>query len=181
MTPILTKEEQEFLEKQERKKKLHLEAQKRYIERQKLDNPNFTDDYNKSHREYYYQDKEREEKIKKKLMKEAETVLPIVKEVYEEVPQVNKRSRRGKKKIENMDIKPLYLTRKEPLEQSTINTYIDKLNIISKFMSIEPLSQETKNELKKLIDDKPFNEKKILQDFPYLSYDNIEDIINKHI
>ena len=65
MTELFTKDEKEFLEKQERKKKLHLEAQKRYIERQKLDNPNFRDDYNKSHREYYYHDKEREEKSRK--------------------------------------------------------------------------------------------------------------------
>ena len=175
----LTKEEQDFLEKRERRKQLHNEAQKRYIERQKLDNPNFQEEYNRAHREYYHQDKEREEKLRKKLMKEAEKVLPIVKEIYEEVPNVNKRTRRGKKKIENIDVKPLYLTRKEPLELSTINTYIDKLNIISKFMSIQPLSQDIKQELHKLIDDKPFDEKKILKEFPYLQYDNIEDTIDK--
>ena len=74
---------------------------------------------------------------------------------------------------------PSFKTRKDVLEKSTINTYIDKLNIISKFMSVKPLSQETKQELYKLIDDKPFDEKKILKEFPYIQYNNIEDTINK--
>lgn len=175
----LTEGELEILAKMERKKKLHIEAQQRYIERKRASDPNFTEEYNKSHREYYHQARKTEEIVKKKLMKEAEIVVPIVKEVYEEVPNVNKRTRRGKKKLENADIKPLYLTRKEPLELNTITGYIDKLNIISKFISIDPLSQQIKNELKKLIDDKPFDEDKILKEFPYLSYDNIEDTINK--
>jgi hypothetical protein len=96
----------------------------------------------------------------------------IIKEV--ELPdmmptKISKRSRRGKKrKADADDVVPAHQKRKDPLELSTIENYIGQANIINKLFLNKPLSQNMKNELRKLFDSNPFDEKAILKEMTYI-------------
>jgi hypothetical protein len=97
---------------------------------------------------------------------------PINIQQIAEIPKIDKRTRRGKKQALTVDIKPLYETRKEPLELQTIKAYIDKANIIHRIFKNKPLSQEVKAELKKLLNDNPnINEPLILAEMDYIKKD----------
>ena len=78
-----------------------------------------------------------------------------------------------------MDIQPSFQTRNEPLEYSTIEDYIRKANILNLFFKEKDLSQPVKRELKKLLNDNPnINERLILDEMDYLEKD-VEETINK--
>lgn len=112
MTNILTAEEQAFLEKMEQQRQRHKESQAKYRER----NKDKMNEYNK-----IYQENQRikRNEIKKKLMQSTEENLPppapIDIEEIRKKEKINKRTREGKKKASQPEIKPNFETRKEPL------------------------------------------------------------------
>lgn len=160
----LTTEERDFLEKLEQKRLQHLEAQKKYREK----NKDIITQYNK---EYYNKIKEEKQKIKEKLLKD---ITPIKIDVLEitKPEKVDKRTREGKKKVETINIKPAFETRKTPLKLNTIKRYIQQINIINKKINNKDLSSEVKAELTKLLNDNSnVNEKLILDEMTYINDD----------
>jgi len=76
------------------------------------------------------------------------------------------------------DITPSFKKRETPLELSSIKTYIDKVNIVNKLINDKPLTDNIKEELFNLINNKSFNKKLILNEMNYLNYDKIDYVIN---
>jgi hypothetical protein len=172
MNSILTPEEIAFLNKVEAQKIKHKEAQLKYRGKLSSNNPNYKTEHNEYIRQYNQQKRIKQNEIKKKLL-DAEPKTINLKDVITEPPKIDKRSRKGKKQINiSQDITPSHLTRKEPLEYSTIDDYIRKANIIHKIFTNNALSQPVKNELKKLLNDNPnINEKLILNEMKYIKKD----------
>ena len=85
--------------------------------------------------------------------------------------KIDRRTRKGKKQaIVSNDIKPSYLSRKTPLEYSTIEEYMTKANIIHKTFKNEGLSPKLKGELHKLLNDNPnIDENMIKNEMDYLN------------
>ena len=161
---ILTAEEIAFLDKINKQKQKHNEAQAKY----KASKADEIKVYNQN---YHKQKRIQLQEINNKLLMEP-TPTPINIQQITEIPKIDKRARRGKKQALTVDIKPIYETRKEPLELSTIKAYLDKANIINKIFKKSPLSQEVKAELKKLLNDNPnLNEPLILAEMDYIKKD----------
>jgi len=168
----LSAEEAKVINRVNRIKELAKERQKRYRMKQMETNPNYKEDRNSYMREYnanlkrkYNQITREEERAKQTEIKEVEIpdMTPI---------KISKRTRRGKKRKAEFDyIIPAHEKRKEPLELSTIEAYINQANIIHKLFLNKPLSQTVKNELKKLIDNNEFDEKAILEEMIYIKKD----------
>ena len=89
--------------------------------------------------------------IKEKLTpKITKTPTELIKSVVE-VPKVDKRTRRGKRKpTAQPEIKPSFKTRQEPLKLSTIKGYLDKADIIQRIFKNKSLTPEIKAELRTL-------------------------------
>jgi len=164
MSSILTAEEILFLEKINKQKQKHLEAQAKYRASKKEE----IKVYNKK---YHEQKQAQLKEINKKLLKEP-TPTPINIQELTQPPNVDKRTRRGRKKATTTDIKPSYETRAEPLEYSTMKGYVDKANTINKIFKNKPLPQEVKAELRKLLNDNTnINEPLILAEMSYINND----------
>jgi hypothetical protein len=166
MSSILTAEEILFLEKINKQKQKHLEAQAKYRASKKEE----IKIYNKK---YHEQKQAQLKEINKKLSKEPKPEpTPINIQELTQPPIVDKRTRRGRKKATTTDIKPSYETRAEPLEYSTMTGYVDKANTIHKIFKNKPLPQEVKAELRKLLNDNAnINEPLILAEMNYLNND----------
>ena len=171
MSGILSPEEKEFLEKREKNKIKHNEAQKIY----RSNNKEKTKDYNKSYNDNI---RTKVNELKKKI--DIPNPTPINIQQIIEQPKIDKRTRRGKKKtIATTEIIASYLKRKEPLEYSTIDDYIKKADIINRFFIKKSLSQEVKRELTKLFNDNiNIDETLILDEMSYIN-NTIEPTINK--
>lgn len=168
----LTPEELVIWAKYEESKKKHAASQAKY--REKIGKEAI-----KEYNAMYYRKKRGEiEPLIKKVYNS--TPLPIAELAKEPVP-VNKRTRRGKKRaqVEADVIKPMYLTRKAPLGLKTIENYMGKADVLQRFYTGKSLSQEVKNELKKLLNDNPnIDEKKLLGEMSYIKND-IQPTIEK--
>ena len=157
MSSILTAEEIAFLDKINKQKEKHREAQAKY-------RASKGDEIKVYNQKYQELKRTKLNEINTKLFKEP-TPTPINLKQITEVPKIDKRTRRGKKKTITTDIKPSYETRNEPLGLSTITEYLNKANLIHKNFKKLQLSQEVKAELKKLLNDnKNINEPLILSD-----------------
>jgi hypothetical protein len=167
----LTTDEIAFLEKVEQRKQKHKQAQAQY----RALNKNKIAEYNKSYNE---NQKTKLKNILSKNPKIQHQPTPInIQQIIAEPPKIDRRTRRGKKQTTG-DIKPFYEIRKEPLEYSTIEDYLNKANIINKFFTKKPLSQEAKGEIRKLLNDnKNIDENLILNEMKYIKND-IEPTIN---
>lgn len=168
----LTPEELVIWAKYEESKKKHAASQAKY--REKIGKEAIKE-YNKM---YYERKRALIEPVLKKIS--VPTAIDI-KELAKEPVPVSKRTRKGKKHAQvNADtVKPMYLTRAEPLAQTTIDNYLSKANVLQKFFVDKKLTLELRNELKKLLNDNPnLNEKLILDEMPYIS-NNIEPTIEK--
>lgn len=139
--------------------------------RNKLKSQLGIDEYNRLKAEMMklYRAKRKEEEAKSKPPK------PIIPIKSVELPSVNLTSTREQPKglkydIEKLDnTTPSYITRDKPLEPTTIDNYNSKSNIINKLMLNKPLSTAVKNELNNLFNNRPFNEKLILDEMSYLN------------
>ncbi len=140
MSGILTAEEQAFLKKMEERKLKHKEASQKYRDA----NKEKISDYNKG---YNQQQKAKLNEIKlKQPQKPQQPPTPInIQAITAAPPKIDKRTRRGKKATATTEIKPSHETRKEPLEYSTIDDYIDKADILQRFLLknhyLKPLKQ----------------------------------------
>lgn len=161
---ILTPEEIAFLDKINKQKQKHNEAQAKY-------RASKAEEIKVYNQKYHEEKRTKLKEINKKLLKEPTPTLINIQEITEP-PKVDKRTRRGKKQATTTDIKPSYETRAEPLEYSTIKTYIDKANIINKIFKKSPLPPKVKAELNKLLNDnKDINESLILAEMDYINND----------
>lgn len=166
----LTAEERSIYEKYLADKKKHAEAQQRYRERLGVDT------VREQNRQYYRNRRKKIEPVLKKV--DVPTPIPL-KEIAKEPVPVSKRTRRGKKRAQvNADvIKPMYETRKEPLALTTIKGYLQKANILQKLFDRPILTLEAKNEFKKLLNDNPnIDEKLLLNEMPYINNDILPTI-----
>lgn len=68
-----------------------------------------------------------------------------------------------------IDTVPSYITRDTALEPITITNYISKLNMINKIMLGNPLSDNIKTELLKLMNNNIFNEESLFNEMTYLN------------
>lgn len=174
MTSMLTAEEQAFLEKMEQQRQRHKESQAKYRER----NKDKMNEYNKT-----YQENQRikRNEIKRKLMHSALAngeplpPAPIDIEEISKKEKINKRTREGKKKASQPEIKPNFETRKEPLGKKTIDDYLQKADILNRLFNGRSLPQVTQGELRKLLNDnKNLDKSKIFDEMKFI----IEDVDN---
>ena len=167
----LTEEEQTFLKMIEERKQKHKEAQAQY----RASNKDKIKDYNKKYNE---EQKTKLNKILSKNPKIPQPTLINIQQITQEPPKIDKRTRRGKKATSTTEIRPSHETRKEPLEYSTMDDYIDKMDVLQRFFIKKSLSQTLKAELRKLLNDnKNIDEKLILDEMEYINND-IEPTIN---
>ena len=167
----LSVDEIAFLKKVEERKQKHKEASQKYRD----SNKDKIKEYNKSYNE------EQKKKLNEIKSKHPKITIPTPINIQEitqsQQPKIDKRTQKGKKQT-TTDITPSYQTRKEPLEYSTIDTYIKKADIINRIFTNKPLSNELKGELRKLLNDNPnINEDLILSEMKYINND-IEPTIN---
>lgn len=168
----LSAEEVRIINRVNRMKDKARERQKRFRERQMEVNPNYKEDHNKYMREYNANLRKKYNQISREEQRANETEIKEV-ELPDMTPiKISKRTRRGKKRKPDADnVVPAHQKRKDPLELSTIETYINQANIINKLFLNQPLSPKVKGELKKLFDSNPFDEKAILAEMTYIKKD----------
>jgi len=158
---MLSEEELNFLSKIEDRKKKHLEAQKRYREK----NKDKIDKYNKK---YYYENKEKYENLKH--------IDDINTDAY-----INTNNDIIKQNLDNTSdnnkiIIPSYLKEDYNVKPTTILLYFKKSIILyKKLLNKNSIDDDLKNNLFYLFSNLPFDEKIILDKFNI--FDNIEDTI----
>jgi hypothetical protein len=161
---ILTAEEIAFLDKINKQKEKHRESQAKYRQ-------NKADEIKVYNQKYQELKRTKLNEINTKLFKEP-TPTPINIQELTQPPNVDKRTRRGRKKATTTDIKPSYETRAEPLEYSTMKGYVDKANTINKIFNKKPLLPKVKAELNKLLNDNPnIDDSLILAEMSYINND----------
>lgn len=145
----LTEKERAFLKKMEQNRMKHNQAQKKYKEANKEKVKEYNDTYQANL-------KQQKAEIRKKLLKIEATETPI--------EEIIKKAKESKE-----EIKPSYKTREQPLEETTIEDYIRKSNILNKIFKGQDLPQPLKEELKKLLKDDPeIDRTLILNEMNYL-------------
>ncbi len=136
----LTADEIAFLEKMEKNKQKHREAQAKYRTSKK----DVIKEYNKK----YYD--EQREKLNSKLSKQPKVSIPTpinIQQIAASPQNIDRRTRRGKRQNATGEIETTYETRKEPLEYSTIDEYITKADILQRFFTKKSLSPILKAEM----------------------------------
>ena len=123
MAGILTAEEQAFLDKMEQRRLKRNENQIKYRSAHK----DKIAEYNKSYNESL---KAKQNAI---ISKQPQPTAINIQQIAQEPIKIDKRTRRGKK--HTTEIQPFYKKRTEPLEYSTINTYISQLDILNRFFT----------------------------------------------
>ena len=165
--PILTEDEIAFLDKIDKERKQHAEAQKNYRNRKAQDDPQYKEKLREYMKTYNGKKQSKYATIKRKLLEDAppKTILiPVIKNDLKK----NKQTRKGQK--ETADIIPSYQTRKTKLKDSTLISYISKANIIHRIFTDKNLSPQLENELLKVFndDDENIDETYIIDKMEYL-------------
>ena len=124
-------------------------------------------------------------RAKRKAAEQAANPKPVVNAPTKSVviPMVNTNTKTSTKQPKNLKYKidkvvdtvPSYITRDTKLEESSINNYMSKLNLINKLMTGKALSSDVKKELLKLLNSKVFDEKILFDKMTYL--DDVEKVI----
>ena len=168
----LTADEQAFLAKLEERRRKHKESQARY--RAKIGKEAISE-YNAKYRA---QEKAKLETIQKKVA----VPTPInVEQLAQPAPKPNRRTRNGKKaaEVQANVIKASYKKRTKALEPKTIELYMSKADMMQRIFTGKSLTAPVKAELKKLLNDNPnLDEKLILGEMQYLN-NNIAPTITK--
>ena len=169
----LSVDEIAFLEKIDKERKQHAEAQKKYRNKKAQEDP----EYKKKLREYMKSYNEKKQNkyflIKKKLLNEEPPKTVLIPSIGDDI-KVDRRTKRGKKQI--AEIVPSFQTRKTELKDNTLKSYISKSDIIHRILTGKSLSPELEEELLKLFTDEAFDEKIIIDNMDYLN--DIEPTIN---
>ena len=169
----LSVDEIAFLEKIDKERKQHAEAQKKYRNKKAQEDP----EYKKKLREYMKSYNEKKQNkyflIKKKLLNEEPPKTVLIPSIGDDI-KVDRRTKRGKKQI--AEIVPSFQTRKTELKDNTLKSYISKSDIIHRILTGKSLSPQLEEELLKLFTDEAFDEKLIIDNMDYLN--DIEPTIN---
>lgn len=169
----LTEDEIAFLEKIDKERKQHAEAQKKYRYRKAQEDP----EYKQKLREYMksYNEKKQSKylSIKKKLLNDAPPNTILLSSIKDDI-KIDRRTKRGKRQV--AEIIPSYQTRKTELKENTLNSYISKSDIIHRILTGKSLSPQLEEELLKLFNNEDFDENFIIDNMDYLN--DIEPTIN---
>ncbi len=161
----LTEDEITFLEKIDKERKQHAEAQKKYRNRKAQNDP----EYRAKLREYMKNYNEKKQSkyalIKKKLLEEAPPKTVLIPSIKDDIKKT-KRTKKGQK--ETTEIIPSYQTRKTDLKQNTKDAYMSKANIVHRLFTGNNLSPELEEELFNLFHNQDFNETYIIDNMDYL-------------
>ena len=169
-----TLEQKAIIERVEKIKALNKIRQQRYRDNHKNDE-NFKEERAKYQRDYQKNLKEKYNNILGKENKIEPSKTIDIKEIIRPPPTSKRNKRYQKKNNITTDIKPSFIDRKSPLEQSSIIEYLKKLNIIHKHLINKALDAKLKGELNKLISNNEYDEKYILSNMPYL--EDVEKLI----
>ena len=107
-------------------------------------------------------------------------IPPKTIEIPKVEPPTRAKKQRGKPKtklVENPEIVPLYKRTNKPLEQSSVDDYVSKLNIINELMTSRQLHQGTKREVIKLLEGKDYYQTVIDANLKYIK--NITEVVKK--
>ena len=161
----LTEDEITFLEKIDKERKKHAEAQKKYRNRKAENDP----EYRAKLREYMKNYNEKKQSkyalIKKKLLEEEPPKMVLIPSIKDDIKKT-KRTKKGQK--ETKEIIPSYQTRKTDLKQNTKDAYMSKADIVHRLFTKKSLSPELEEELFKLFHNQDFNETYIIDNMDYL-------------
>ena len=162
----LSVDEIAFLEKIDKERKQHAEAQKKYRNRKAQEDP----EYKQKLREYMksYNEKKQNKylSIKKKLLNEAPPKTVLIPSIGDDI-KVDRRTKRGKRQI--AEIVPSFQTRKTDLKSNTLKSYISKSDIIHRILTGKSLSPQLEEELLKLFNNEGFDENLIIDNMDYLN------------
>ena len=140
------------------------------------------------HPEEYRKQRTEEMKLYRQKRKEKEALLNPPKEKpiepkktieLEPLIQEPKRKTKGrpKRQVDKDEIIPLYKRTNKHLEQTTIDDYINKLNIINEMMQNKPLTSQIKTQIIKALEGKEFYASVIEISLKYLK--NINGVVQK--
>jgi len=163
--PILTEDEIAFLEKIDKERKQHAEAQKNYRNRKAQDDPQYKEKLREYMKNYNGKKQSKYTSIKKKLLEEAPPKTVLIPLINNDIRK-KKLTRKGQKEI--ADIIPSYQTRKTKLKDKTIISYISKANIVHRLFTQKNLSPELEQELLNLFNDEDIDETFIINNMDYL-------------
>ena len=163
--PILTEDEIAFLEKIDKERKQHAEAQKNYRNRKAQDDPQYKEKLREYMKNYNGKKQSKYASIKKKLLEEAPPKTVLIPSINNDIRK-KKLTRKGQKEI--ADIIPSYQTRKTKLKDKTIISYISKANIVHRLFTQKNLSPELESELLNLFNDEDIDETFIINNMDYL-------------
>ena len=167
----LTKDELAFLDKIDKERKQHAEAQKNYRTRKSQD-PQYKEKINEYMRNYYEKKQSKYALIKKKLLSEAPPKTVLIPTAIEDI-KTDRRTKRGKR--QTAEIIPSYKTRPTELKDTSKKNYMSRADIIHRLLTGDSLSPQLEIELYKLFHDEDIDEKFIIDNMNYLV--NIEPTI----
>lgn len=166
MSGNLTSDEIAFLEKIDKERKLHANAQNNYRKKKLQNDPEYKTKLNEYMKKYNENKQNKYTQIKKKLISEAPPKTILLSSL-ENNNKVDRRTKKGKRQA--ADIIPSYQTRKSDLKGNTIETYMSQANTIHRLFTNHNLSPQLKDELYKLMNnDDNVNEKFIIDNMNYL-------------
>ena len=113
----LTEDELAFLERMDKEKKQHAEAQKNYRIRKTQNDPEYREKLREYMKNYNEKKKNKYTSIKKKQLEEAPPKTVLIPSIKDDIIR-NRRTRKGQKEI--AEIIPAYQTRKTELKKNTL-------------------------------------------------------------
>ena len=160
----LTEDDLAFLDKIDKERKRHAEAQKNYRTR-KAQDPQYKEKINEYMRNYYEKKQSKYALIKKKLLSEAPPKTVLIPTAADDI-KIDRRTKRGKRQA--AEIIPSYKTRTTELKDSSKKNYMAKADIIHRLLTGSSLSPQLETELYNLFHDKDIDEKFIIDNMNYL-------------
>ena len=170
----LTEDEIAFLDKIEKERRQHAEAQKKYRNRKAQDDPQYREKLRIYMKNYNEKKQSKYSSIKKKLLEAAPPKTVLIPSIKDDIKR-NKRTRKGQK--ETAEIKPSYQTRKTDLKSNTLKSYMSKANIVHRIFTQKNLSPELEEKLFNLFNDEDIDEDYFIDNMHYLK--NIEPTIEE--
>lgn len=162
----LTEDEIAFLEKIDKERKQHAEAQKKYRNRKAHEDPEYRQKLREYMKNYNEKKQNKYTAIKKKLLNDAPPKTVLLSSINDDI-KIDRRTKKGKRQM--AEIVPSYQTRKTELKENTLNSYMSKADIIHRIFTKKSLSQQLGEELSKLFNNKAFDENFIIDNMDYLN------------
>jgi hypothetical protein len=162
----LTEDEIAFLEKMDKEKRQHAEAQKNYRIRKTQNDPEYREKLREYMKNYNEKKKNKYTSIKKKQLEEAPPKTILIPSIKDDIIR-NKRTRKGQKEI--AEIIPAYQTRKTELKKNTLKSYMSKANIVHRLFTGKNLTPQLEDELLNLFNDEEFDDSYIIDSMDYLN------------